>query len=793
MFTIIDIANKSVELLAKWANKKIERNHKILKLLNTFDIIALRDDVDSIYAHALVEYAVDADPSELTKLYAVKEIRKAFQQNLYKDDQPKFKKILEQHLHSDNKLSKLASKYKSAKNLYPEINRFKELYENFILQAGTPFQKQKYNELNQFMTKILEDKERKSFDFQVESYLHRLIEEFQKRFPDKDSYIDLNAEVRVEKKAGKGDRGYRIGEITNHKQKLKKIEQEKPGVLYESIVYRPVDTFINQWLNDDSQNLLVILGEYGTGKTTFLKHMAHQMACSRLDTGKKYTIKDKKKRLPLFFPLRDFEKNIESLIVTYFSREGIDDINFASFKQRIANDELIIMLDGFDEMTRDIEVDEKGKNFDKIRQLIECSEKSKIILTVRHEYFQSKTELLEVFKHGDKKNYRFIHFLPFDDEQIQQYLHAHMDNPDYYWEHINKIFDLPDLAKRPVHLGLIVDYLPALIREKGEKATFNVSELYHKCIEDELRRKSNSIIPKRYRLEILQKVAVWMFLNDTLSSDIGMLERELNLKQYFKTDRAWEFEKYLNDFLTFTFLIPDTDNHFHISHKSFQDYLTASAFVKEIKNDEIEHFGKKRTTEEINQFIIEQEPDVPALLNLVQNTCDLPRGRQWQGTNAAAVLLRIDKKILKGRDLTGCQLSYVDFQQCDLTGTNFSNTNLSNCSFSDTVLSACLQAAEMYNSSLYLYFSDIKDIRSFKECKGLNRLYLFENNLTDISPIKELKDLTVLDFGNNQITDISPVRELKNLKYLYLSKDQLDENQKAGLKQVIPGLEIEYY
>lgn len=162
-------------------------------------------------------------------------------------------------------------------------------------------------------------------------------------------------------------------------------------------------------------------------------------------------------------------------------------------------------------MTRKIDADEKSKNFEKIRQLIDGSEKSKIILTARQQYFQSAADLQEVFKHAGKKNYQFIHLLPFDDDQIQQYLKTHTDNPGYYWEQIKKIFDLHDLAKRPVLLQLIVDYLPDLIEEKGEKEAINASDLYDKCIQDELRRKSSEldfIIPGKYRLEILHKSSV---------------------------------------------------------------------------------------------------------------------------------------------------------------------------------------------------------------------------------------------------------------------------------------------
>jgi hypothetical protein len=790
MFTTIELAKKIIESLAKWTRKKLERNHKVLKLLKALGLGALEDKFDSIYNHTLVEYAVDANPIELTLLFAAKDVKKAFQQGLCKDDHTELEKALEKELFSNKKLALLTHIYKNAKDLEPEIKSFCDLYEYFTLQVANPLLLRKYNEDKKFQVEMMAEKERKSFDFQAEQYLHRLQDDFQKDFLDKNHYIDLDAEIRIEKKARevfeKIDKADRI-------EKLKEKEREKPGEQYDSIVYKPLDTFINQWLADDTRNFLVILGEYGTGKTTFLRHLAHQAAANKIKPGSEKAIVDDKNRLPLFFPLRYFEKNIEPFIVNQFSKEGISDIDFAGFKQRVANGEFVLLLDGFDEMTQKIDADEKSKNFDKIHQVIDSSKKSKIILTARQEYFQSATDIQEVFKHTDKKNYQFIHLLPFDDDQIQQYLGTHTDNPGYYWEQIKKIFDLHDLAKRPVLLQLIVDYLPVLIKEKGEKETINASDLYNKCIRDELGRKSSEldfIIPGKYRLEILQKVAVWMFLNDALNFDTGLLERELNLKQYFKTDRAWEFEKYLNEFLTFTFLIREADNRYRISHKSFRDYLTAQAFVIEIDSGKIEHFAGNRTTEEINHFILEQNPGKDVLLDLVLTARDLPEERQWQGTNAATILLRIDKKILKGRDLSLCQLPYVDFNNCDLSGTKFQNANLSNCSFDETVLSATFQDTNVENSDLDLSFSEIKDIQFLKEFKGLARLDLSYNQITDISPIRELKNLSFLNLSFNPITDFSVLKELKNLIGLILSKNQMDEYQKAGLKEVLPGVMI---
>lgn len=136
IFSTIELAKKIIESLAKWTGKKLERNHKVLKLLKAIGIGALEDKFDSIYNHTLVEYAVDANPIELTLLFAAKDVKKAFQQGLCKDDRTELEKALEKQLHSNKKLAILTHIYKNAKDLEPEIEGFRNLYDYFTMQAA---------------------------------------------------------------------------------------------------------------------------------------------------------------------------------------------------------------------------------------------------------------------------------------------------------------------------------------------------------------------------------------------------------------------------------------------------------------------------------------------------------------------------------------------------------------------------------------------------------------------------------------------------------------------------------
>ena len=179
IFNTIELAKKIIESLAKWTGKKLERNHKVLKLLKAIGIGALEDKFDSIYNHTLVEYAVDANPIELTLLFAAKDVKKAFQQGLCKDDHAELEKALEKQLHSNKKLSLLTHIYKNAKDLEPEIKSFCDLYKYFTLQVANPLLLRKYNEDKKFQVEMMAEKERKSFDFQAEQYLQRLKNDFQ--------------------------------------------------------------------------------------------------------------------------------------------------------------------------------------------------------------------------------------------------------------------------------------------------------------------------------------------------------------------------------------------------------------------------------------------------------------------------------------------------------------------------------------------------------------------------------------------------------------------------------------
>ncbi len=801
----------------KW--KSQQREHRALAILKPLGLARLENEPKSIYAHALVDYGVDKEPPQLVLLFAQADVRAALEKT-----PEKLPATLDAHLHTNPDLKALKG-FPSVKSLEEEIAQFQSIFEGFQRQAADPFMLKRINSMQDTLEKLEEENRINSFEYQVEKYLNLSIRDFAKNYFSRSQYVPLNGvknnstfsidhsdDLTLVKGVGS-----RVAEmlkangiltfadmastsIDRYREILKqnsvskfrdpsnwsqdalmiKSSDEIPsfGSRKNQEEFRPLDNYIEKWLNKTSSKLLIIMGEYGTGKTTFTKFITHQLACNYLNRDY-YTlsIKDEKRRIPLYLPLRDFEKSMENFVSDKCSNGyNIKSLNFAGFKQRIDQDELLVIFDGFDEMTQKTDADEKERNFAKIRRLLLESSNSKFILTCREEYFQSREEMQKIF--GQDVNTDIVHLLPFDDNQIHQFLRSHTDDPEGMWQQIENTFDLKDLAKRPVLLELIINHLPSLLKEKGKNGRIKASDLYRSCMKDEFKRKYDLSFLTRDddRLEILKRLAVWMYVNDTLSFDTREIGGELKLQELFEVKATWEYEKRLSEFLTFTFLLREDDYRFRISHKSFRDYLTALVFVDEVNNNALLHFPKAMATQEIRNFMLEHPLDKKILLQWVLTAKQLPTEKAWQGTNAANLLLKLDKQILAGENLSDCILKEVDFSESNLSETSFHGAVLEGSAFSESILlAASIAKADFSDCSLDLTDTGLKSLVGIEKLFGLKALYCSSNPISDLSPLAGLPNLHTLSCDYNEISDLSPLADLPNLQTLYCDYNEISD------------------
>lgn len=333
------LADKLIAFISRESFRSMDAKYKNLVLKKSLHLPNLDQQFDTLYVYALVEYCIDASHLAV-RMFLDKGVKDAFEAHIYEG------------LHLDGVVGKLVELYKVLKpqhktqdggrplsghpgGLAAEILKYKSWFDYYKTLAAQPMQKDTFN-LNQTMMLELfqqrnqlkkeqdqlvrqrEDLEKenrqKSFSYQAEQYMFQLQDDFQQEFPITESgdgkYIPLHGETHLPGPQFDIEEGEAADIVIEdlpvngrHETFSGKFEEEgESGDILSIIPHEPLDGYISGWLSSARGNLLVLIGEYGTGKTTFCRYLAHQLATGRLEGDKETAISDPKGRMPLLFP-----------------------------------------------------------------------------------------------------------------------------------------------------------------------------------------------------------------------------------------------------------------------------------------------------------------------------------------------------------------------------------------------------------------------------------------------------------------------------------------------------------
>src|SRR5262249_53565400 len=134
--------------------------------------------------------------------------------------------------------------------------------------------------------------------------------------------------------------------------------------------------------------LLVLLGDYGTGKTTSCRRLFYDLALVASREG--FT-----GRIPLYIPLQEYyyTNSSEGLITKFLSEHVSSRIaHFQAFDAMNGAGLFVLILDGFDEMARRVTRKIREDSFHNIGKLL--TTKGKLIVSGRPGYFPDQEELV---------------------------------------------------------------------------------------------------------------------------------------------------------------------------------------------------------------------------------------------------------------------------------------------------------------------------------------------------------------------------------------------------------------
>ena len=363
-----------------------------------------------------------------------------------------------------------------------------------------------------------------------------------------------------------------------------------------------------EWVSGAGSRLWLVLGDYGTGKSTLIERFAYELARNCKN--------DPESPIPLEINLRQFPNaiSLESLIREHLEAELRTVLNPEIVLHLLEAGRLVLLLDSFDEMG----VAQAGRSVEEqFRQLVRPTANSgrnpranRVLITSRSHFFRDNSSARQAVEGSDKlfeadsalgKAARAfdatLDTLPvFTKEQIAEYLQKRLGivEGDQARRFIEERYGLQDIASTPQLLDMIVASLPDLIKQ-GEKVTTGSLYLTYTT------RWLNAILLSQgevnvdHMRDLLERMACELWSrprNQIHYTDLAVL-----LHHEGGLARSLDSERVDLELRTASFLVRSADGYYRFSHRSFLEFFFARALFRALQEG---HFAETLTYGRIN-------------------------------------------------------------------------------------------------------------------------------------------------------------------------------------------------
>jgi len=357
-----------------------------------------------------------------------------------------------------------------------------------------------------------------------------------------------------------------------------------------------------EWARAPGPPYLVLLGEYGMGKTVSSQTFARRLLDQRRD--------DPSLPLPIYFDLRKLATGLrrsdptlgailDDLIVrSWETGQLVPAVTATDVVTAVQDRGAIVVFDGLDEVLVHME-ESQGQAF--LRELLRVlppglagdhgqAGTGKLVVTCRTHYFRTKLAERAFFlaegRDGVRaRHYEALHLLPFDERQVLAYVTRRQGagGVDRAVELIRSVHDLAGLARRPVNLAFICDNLARLERRVADGRPIDAAALYDELVQSWLARDAGKHqLSPPHKLTLMEDLAATLWRAGTRRMGVDELERWLRARLTEEPDlRNWAKlagtspDVLAEDLRTATFLVRPGSHEFEFAHTSLLEYLLA--------------------------------------------------------------------------------------------------------------------------------------------------------------------------------------------------------------------------
>ncbi|HYC93790.1 MAG TPA: NACHT domain-containing protein [Thermoanaerobaculia bacterium] len=336
---------------------------------------------------------------------------------------------------------------------------------------------------------------------------------------------------------------------------------------------------------------VVVLGEFGSGKTTFGLHYAYTLAEQWLNKPSL--------PLPLFFRLREYRdaEAIEDWILDQMAKKLGVNLELYTLSRFLRRQRLVAILDGLDEVAG-------ARDDQSVRLLIRELTKLvnlgiSVIVTCRTTFYESQAQSMASFEK-----------LYIDKLSHHQVIDCARKSLPQEWESFvtsieERFVYLSELAKRPLFLTMMID-----LQQKGTLYKIkNAGDLYSEITGAWIAKESlreGATLNEHERRTIVQFLAFQMFVRERGYFELTELHeivREMIAAREVYGIETFDVNQVIKDIKNAAFMDLDQQNRFRFAHQSFMEFFVAEKFVRELANNDTTDFGLRILYEEIYEHL----------------------------------------------------------------------------------------------------------------------------------------------------------------------------------------------
>lgn len=476
-----------------------------------------------------------------------------------------------------------------------------------------------------------------------------------------------------------------------------------PGTLHENV---------REWLTERPEKTLLLLAEFGDGKSFFGYELGLELAAEFLeDPAHGWAVL----RIPLR-SLRD-DSQPSGLLQTRLDQIGISAADWAAVSR---THRTLIILDGFDEMSAQLDPRTLAKNVEILTRCVEYFSSAKVLISSRTHFFEHLADYEQFLQDLGSPRILRIASIPLRERLGHLEAYATKKGLEEKLARLKGLYDPIGLAAKPLFLHMIKATLPNL-----PEGHFSEVALYQQYVYDSLRRKVPDLQPAR-RLDENRLVENLMVILEELAVQLHMSRSDYVSLREFDTGRRedlgeilWAMSGALTDDVAVRGT-PDARSRVGVRsllkpiagvdperwpvdffHRSMREFFVARALVRAVAaqsekatavlarvplQPEIIEFARLLMQQPASMGVTDSQKTFAYKLMSLAKSAILPIYRnQYLGGNALTLLFALNRALPR-TDWSGLALDYADLAGANLDGLCFRGSSLRNVSLDNASL-----------------------------------------------------------------------------------------------------------